>query len=330
MKLDWPVEIAGTGMIVPDKVLSNADLTNLVDTSDEWITQRTGIHERRLAAEGETTLTLATAASRAALADAGLTAEDVDLIICATITPEHPLPATACLLQAALGCRWVPSYDVAAACSGFVWAAIQGAMYVSNNMARNVLVVGAERLSSIVDMQDRATCILFGDAAGAAIIRRSADAQRGILASRWGADGYRGMLINVPAGGAKLPASQRTLDERLHYMRMEGREVYKFAVTQMYTIIHETCEDAGVKAEDLKLIIPHQSNLRIIESAARKAGVPMDKVAVNIDRYGNTSAASVPVALHESRASGRIESGDLVMLVAFGAGLTWGSILLRI
>jgi len=330
MKLGWPVEIVGTGASMPDKVVTNDDLAQQVNTSNEWIVQRTGIRERRWCVEGETTLTMATAASRQALAAAGLAPEDIDAIVVATITPEHPLPATACLLQTELGCRWVPAYDMAAACSGFVWAMMVGSQYVTNGLARNVLVVGAETLTTITNMQDRGTCILFGDAAGAAIIRRSETPQREILAGRWGADGERGKLIIIPAGGAKHPASHTTVDERLHYMQMQGREVYKFAVTQMHAIIHETCEDAGIRPEELKLIVPHQSNLRIIESAAKKAGVPMEKVLVNIDRYGNTSSASVAVGLHEARSGGQFEAGDYVMLVAFGAGLTWGSLLFRV
>ncbi len=329
MRLDWPIEIVGTGVHIPEKVVTNDDLGKVVDTSNEWILQRTGIRERRWTTPEQSTLHMSADASRTALADAGLSPEDIDLIVVATITPEHTLPSTACLLQAELGCRWVPAFDLSAACSGFVWAFINGAQQIFNGMARNVLVVGAETLSTITDPDDRATCILFGDAAGAAVIRNSGESSRRILASRWGADGARGRLIYIPAGGARHPASHETIDQRLHYMRMQGREVYKFAVTQMYSIIHETCKDAGVTADDLKLIVPHQSNLRIIESAAHKAGVPMERVIVNIDRYGNTSAASVAVALHEARAAGRIEPGDLVMLVAFGAGLTWGSVLLR-
>lgn len=330
MRLAWPVEIVGTGSAVPETVVTNDDLAKRVDTTHDWIVQRTGIHERRINGPDDSTLTLATAASRAALADANLEPVDIELIIVATATPEHPLPATGCLLQAELGCRWIPGYDMAAACSGYVWALTQAAQNVVSGLAHNVLVVGAESLTTITDHEDRATCILFGDAAGAAILRPSTDPQRGILAGRWGADGARGMLITVPAGGAKLPASHRTVDERLHYMKMQGREVYKFAVTQMHTIIKDTCDDAGVDIDDVKLVIPHQSNLRIIESAAHKAGFPMDRVLVNINRYGNTSAASIAVGLDEARREGRIVSGDLLLLVAFGAGLTWGSLLLRV
>ena len=329
MKLGWPVEIAGTGMCVPDRVVTNADFTKWLDTSNEWIVQRTGILERRAAGEGESTLMFGAKAGEAALADAGMTAEDIDVIVCATVTPEHQLPGTACEIQAALGCRWIPAFDLGAACSGYVWAFTVGAQYIATGMAKNVMVLGAETLTTITDMQDRGTAILFGDGAGAAILRASGDSGRSLLAARQGADGARGMLINVPAGGAKQPATQETVAQRLHYMKMRGREVYKFAVTQMFEIIHKTAEDAGVTPDDLKLVVPHQSNLRIIESACQKAGVPMERVLVNIHRYGNTSAASVAIGLHEARRDGRIEPGDLVMLVAFGAGLTWGSALLR-
>jgi 3-oxoacyl-[acyl-carrier-protein] synthase-3 len=329
MRLGWPIEIAGTGAYCPTEVVTNADLARQVDTSNEWIVQRTGILERRRRAVGETTVTMAQEAAKIALAEAGLTPEQIELIVFATITPDQQLPASACELQAALGCRWIPAFDMAAACSGYVWALLNGAQQVQSGLADPVLVVGAESLTTITDPEDRATVILFGDAAGAAVLRRSTDPQRGILAGRWGADGARGHLISIPGGGARQPATHQTIDDRLHYMKMQGREVYKFAVTQMYSIIHSTCEDAGVSADDLKLIVPHQSNLRIIESAAKKAGVPMERVLVNIDRYGNTSSASVAVALHEARTQGRIEPGDLVLLVAFGAGLTWGSLLLR-
>ncbi|MBU0638257.1 MAG: ketoacyl-ACP synthase III [Planctomycetes bacterium] len=330
MKLAWGVEIAGTGLGIPDRVVTNDDLAQRLDTSDDWIVQRTGIRERRLGRPDETTLPLATKASWAALADAGLTPQDIDLIICGTITPEHQLPATACELQAALGCRWVPAFDIAAACCGFVWSMTTAAQYIHTGMADRALVVGAEYLTSITDMEERSMAILFGDGAGAAILRRSDDPQRGVLAARMGADGARGRLIWVPAGGAAEPATTRTVNERLHYMRMSGREVYKFAVTQMHEIIQETASEAGVTVADIALVVPHQSNLRIIESACKRAGVPPERVVVNIDRYGNTSAASVAIALHEARQAGRIRPGQLLMLVAFGAGLTWGSLLMRV
>jgi 3-oxoacyl-[acyl-carrier-protein] synthase-3 len=329
MRLAWAVEVAGTGLSVPERILTNADLAARVETSNEWIVQRTGIRERRIAAPGQSTLTFAVPAARAALADARLVPEDIDLIVCATITPDHQLPSTASELQAALGCRWVPAFDVAAACSGFVWAFAIAAQHIVTGLARNVLLVGAELLTGITDPLERGTAVLFGDGAGAAVLRPSSDPQRGIMAIRQGADGARGMLIHIPAGGSKLPASVQTLAQRQHYMTMRGREVYKFAVSQMQEIIAKTAEDAGVGVDRIALIIPHQSNLRIIESACERAGIPPQRVFVNIDRYGNTSAASVGIALHEARRGGRIKAGDLVMLVAFGAGLTWGSVLLR-
>ncbi|HPC23376.1 MAG: ketoacyl-ACP synthase III [Phycisphaerae bacterium] len=329
MKVDWEVEVAGTGFSVPERIVTNAEFASRIDTSDEWIVQRTGIRERRFAAPDESTLTFAAAAGRTALAQAQMSPTELDLIVCGTITPDHTLPSTASLLQAELGCRWIPAFDLAAACSGMVWSFIVAAQYIATGTARNVLVVGAETLTRITDQEDRGTAVLFGDGAGAVILRPSTAPQRRILAMRQGADGTRAMLINVPAGGAKYPASPQTLAERMHYMRMRGREIYKFAVTQMCDIIHETAADAGLRVEDVALIIPHQSNLRIIELACHKAGVAPERVLVNIDRYGNTSAASVGIALHEARMAGRIKPGDVVMLVAFGAGLTWGSILLR-
>ncbi|TWT45891.1 3-oxoacyl-[acyl-carrier-protein] synthase 3 [Phycisphaerae bacterium RAS1] len=330
MKLDWPIEIIGAGVSLPTKAVSNADFCKRLDTTEEWITQRTGILSRRMAAPEESTLTLAVDASRQAIAEAGLTPKDLDMIVLGTITPEHALPATSCELQAALGCRWIPAFDLVAACSGFVWSFVTAAHYVHTGMAGNVLVVGAETLTRITDMEDRGTAILFGDGAGAVVIRKSADPHRRLLAARMGSDGERGMLIWIPAGGAKEPASVKSVNERLHYMRMKGREVYKFAVTQFQELIAETLDDAGVKIEDVKLVVPHQSNMRIIESACERFGLPREKVVINIDRYGNTSAASIPIAFWEAKRDGRFQPGDLVLLVAFGAGLTWGSALLRV
>lgn len=330
MKLAWPLEILGTGASVPEQVLTNDDLTKRVDTTDEWIVQRTGIRERRIAAEGESTLTFATAAARQALAEAGLGPDGVDLIIVSTISPEHPLPATACELQAALGCPQIPAFDMQAACSGFVWGLIQAGQFIQSGMARRVLLLGAETLSRITDWEDRGTCILFGDGAGAAVVGRSDDSQRGVLAAQMGCDGVKGKHIWIPAGGSAEPASLKTVNERLHTMKMAGREVYKFAVTKMHEIVKTTAEEAGVSLDEIKLIVPHQSNARIIESACSKLDFPLERVVMNIDRYGNTSAASVVLGLHEARQAGRLEPGDLVMLAAFGAGLTWGSCLLRV
>jgi len=330
MKARWAVEIAGTGAHLPTHVVTNEHFTKTLDTSDEWIVQRTGIRERRIVGPGESTLTLSAGASRQALAEAGLRPDQLDLIVHATATPDHPLPATACELQAELGCGWIPAFDIQAACSGFVYALVNAAQFIASGMASNVLTLGSETLTSITDMEDRGTAILFGDGAGAAILRPSEDPSKGILAAKLGADGARAKAVWVPAGGSAEPASTKTVNERLHYMKMKGRAIYKFAVTTMHSLVKETAEEAGVGLDELALVIPHQSNLRIIESAVERLGLPMEKVSINIDRYGNTSAASIPLALHEARETGRIKSGDLVMLVAFGAGLTWGSALMRI
>lgn len=330
MRTRWSVEIVGTGAQVPARVVTNDEFTKHLDTSDEWIVQRTGIRERRIAGPGESTLTFSAAASRQALAEAKLRPDEIDLIIQATVTPDHVLPSTACELQAELGCGWIPAFDIEAACSGFVYAMVNAAQFIHSGMAKNVLILGSESLTRITDMEDRATAILFGDGAGAAILCPSKDPNKGILAARLGADGGRARAVWVPGGGSAEPASNKTVNERLHYMKMKGREIYKFAVTMMHSLVEETAQDAGISPHDLALVIPHQSNLRIIESAVDRLGLPMDRVAVNIDRYGNTSAASIGMALHEARETQRIKSGDLVMLVGFGAGLTWGSALLRI
>ncbi len=330
MKTSWAVEVAGLGAWAPPQVVTNDDLSKRLDTSDEWITQRTGIRERRIAADGETTLMMAEKAARQALQDAKLTAKDLDLIIVCTVTPEHTLPSTSCELQAALGCDWIPAFDLAAACSGFIYGLTTAAQFIQAGTAKTVLVVGAETMTRITDQEDRATAILFGDAAGAAVLRKATKPEQQILAVNIGADGDRAKMIWVPAGGSCLPTTPTGLAERLQYMRMSGREVYKFAVTQMQAILAKTLEDAGVSVDDVALFVPHQSNLRIIESACDKIGMPMERVMVNIDRYGNSSAASVPLALTEAWQTGRLKRGDLVMLLGFGAGLTWGSALLRL
>ncbi|MGE3182724.1 MAG: beta-ketoacyl-ACP synthase III, partial [Phycisphaerae bacterium] len=330
MKVDWPVEIAGTGMYVPERVFTNTDFEKQgMETSDEWIVKRTGIRERRFCRDDESTLDLAEAASRAALENAGLTPNDIDLIICGTITPEHTLPATACELQARLGCREIPAFDQVSACTGFTWSFLSASQFIVGGMAERALVIGAEAMSRITDLQDRGTAILFGDAAGAAILQRSTAAERKVLAARMGSDGTQSQSIWIPAGGSKEPTTPRTVNEKLHFVRMNGREVYKFAVTKMQEVMQGTLDDAGVSEADVAYVIPHQSNLRIIESACEKLGFGLDRVMINIDRYGNTSAASVAVGLHEARRDGKIKSGDLVLMMAFGAGLTWGSALVR-
>lgn len=330
MRVHWAIEIAGIGASLPVTTVTNHDFARRIETSDEWIAKRTGIRERRVAGPGETTMTLAVAASREAIQNAGLTPSDIDLIINATITPDHVLPSTSCQLQDALGCRMIPSFDLVAACSGYVYGLITAAQFIHCGVAKNVLVVGAECLTRMTDMEDRATAVLFGDGAAATVLRPSGDPTRGVFAARMGADGSGGQMIWVPAGGAAEPASQKTLNERLHYIRMKGRDVYKFAVTQMQQLVEETLAEVGLGVDDIALYVPHQSNLRIIESACERLRIPLERVVINIDRFGNTSAASVPLALYDAQRSGRLRRGDHILLIAFGAGLTWASALMRI
>lgn len=322
--------IRGMGSALPARIVTNGDFEKTLETSDEWIRTRSGICERRFVSDGENTLTLATAAARKALENAGLTGNDLDLIVMATCTPAYPLPATACLLQDALGCRPIPAFDVSAACSGFVYALVTGSCLMHSGGYHRVLVVGAETMSAITDFEDRTTCVLLGDGAGAAILSPSDNEISGLYDQCLGADGSGAKLIWIPAGGSAEPASSKTLDGRLHYMKMQGREVYRFAVTKMQEVLVGALDRAGITIDDLKLVIPHQSNLRIIESAAEKLGLPSHKVAVNIDRYGNTSAASIPLAFDEVWRSAGLKRGDWVLLAALGGGLTWGTALLRV
>lgn len=325
------VKIVGTGCAVPDKVLDNQYFVDRLNTTDEWIRERTGILERRVVGENESTATLATAAARQALAEAKLTPGDLDMIIVATITPEYVFPSTACCVQRDLDAPPLAAIDIEAACSGFIYALVMGTFMIQGGHYRHVLAIGAETMSRATDYEDRGTCILFGDGAGAAILAATPDASGpALLHNSLHADGRGAMILSIPAGGSKLPTSQMTVDERLHYVKMQGREVYKLAVKRNFEIVDAVFKETGLRPEDLALVIPHQSNLRIIESARERLGLPKDRVFVNIDRYGNTSAASVPVAFHECRQSGRIKSGDLVLLVSFGAGFTWASALLRL
>lgn len=330
MSCHLPISIRGTGCAIPANVVTNDDFTKWVDTSDEWIRTRTGIRERRFVSDGQSTLDLAVEASRNAIADARITAGDIDLIICATITPEHPTPATACFLQNRLGLNTTPAFDISAACSGFVYAFIVGAHFISPGGYRNVLVVSPECMSRFTDFQDRGTCILFGDGAGAVVLGPAENPKQGIHHWLLGADGSGAAMIMVPAGGAREPASEQTVRERKHFMRMNGREVYKFAVTKMQEVIHGAMVSQKLGPDDIAMVIPHQSNLRIIESATQKLGFPAEKVYVNIDRYGNTSGASVGIALDEVRKAGQVRPGQWLLLAAFGAGLTWASALVKV
>jgi 3-oxoacyl-[acyl-carrier-protein] synthase-3 len=321
--------ISGTGRGVPSDVLDNEYFASYLDTSDEWITSRSGIRQRYRAAEKETTVTLGLEASRKALDDAGIAPTDLDLIIFATVTPDTPVPAAACWLQAELGADGVPAFDVNAACAGFVYAAVQATAFIKSGYMRRVLIVGSETLSRIVDYEDRATCVLFGDGAAAAVISASDDPERGFIHHQMGADGQGAEYIHMPGGGSRVPASAMSVAERLHFLRMNGREVYKFAVQKFNTVVAESLAATGLTPEQLDFIIPHQSNLRIIKSVQDKLKLPDEKLVVNIDRYGNTSSASVGLALDEARRDGRIQPGHTVMLIAFGAGLTWASLICR-
>ncbi len=325
---DYGAIIAGTGSYLPEKRLTNADLARMVDTNDDWITQRTGIRERRIAAAGESTATLAAAAARAALESARLTPADVDLVVCATITPEMGFPSTACFVAAALGMSSTPAFDLAAACSGFLYGIETATAFVKSGRYRNVLVVGAETLSRITDYQDRGSCILFGDGAGAAVVQRSDDPTTGILYTNIHADGNGWELLHLKPG-SRYSIDQTMLADRDQFIKLKGREVYKFAVHRFEELIGDAMRRCELTADQVALIIPHQSNLRIIESAMHKLSLPPEKAFVNIDRYGNTSAASVPIALDEARRAGRIKPGDHVLFVAFGAGLTWSSAVVR-
>jgi len=320
--------ILGLGASIPEKVITNFDLEKMVDTSDEWIRTRTGIRERRVAPEGQTTSDLALAAARQALAAAGLTAERLDLIIVATVTPDMPFPATACLVQERLGAHRAAAFDLEAACSGFVYALTTGAQFIQAGVYDYVLVIGAETLSRIVDWTDRSTCVLLGDGAGAVVLGPVPD-DAGILAAYLGADGSGADLLKQPAGGSLLPASLETVKRRLHFIQMQGREVFRFAVNIMGDAAQKALAQCGLTFADVDLYVPHQANYRIIEASAKRFGLPMEKVMVNIDRYGNTSAASIPVALNEAFRAGRIKSGDIVLLVAFGGGLTWGAAVVK-
>jgi 3-oxoacyl-[acyl-carrier-protein] synthase-3 len=326
-----PAHVVGWGKYVPERVLTNDELARMVDTSDGWIQTRTGISERRIAAEGETTSSMAIEAAWRALETAGLAPAELDVIIVATATPDHVFPATACLVQDALGAKNAAAFDLSAGCTGFVYALGVAADMIAGDCGKGTataLVVGAETLSRITDWTDRATCVLFGDGAGAVVLR-SNGARGGVLATRLGADGSGGDLLHLPAGGSKEPASHRTVSERRHYLQMRGREVFRFAVRAMPTAVREALDQANLTPLDLDLLIPHQANQRILEAAARALGLPLDAVYTNLDRYGNTSAASIPIALCEAADEGLIQRDDVVVCVGFGAGLTWGATAVR-
>jgi 3-oxoacyl-[acyl-carrier-protein] synthase-3 len=319
--------IAGTGSYAPAKVLTNADLEGMVATSDEWIRERTGIRERRIAATGEACSDLAVQAGKRALTAAGLAATDLEMILVATCTGDYPVPATACLVQHQLGAAKAAACDLSAACCGFVYALSVADAYVKNGM-RHVLVIGSEVMSAITDWTDRNTCVLFGDGAGAVVVSAS-DGEQGILSTHLRSDGTLCELIMVPGGGSRTPPSEKVLAEHLQYIKMKGNETFKVAVRTLEEIARATLSANSLRVEDLDLYVPHQANVRILKAVIERLGLPREKVLLNLDRYGNTSAASIPIALDEAVREGRIKSGSLVMLGAFGAGLTWASAIIR-
>jgi 3-oxoacyl-[acyl-carrier-protein] synthase-3 len=322
------VGILGTGSFAPERVLSNAELASMVDTSDEWITTRTGIKSRRIADAATATSDLAAEAGRRAIADAKIAPEEIDMIVVATATPDMLFPASACLVQSALGLKRACAFDVSAACSGFVYSLSLAKALISSGAYDKILVIGAETLSKIVDWTDRNTCVLFGDGAGAAVIGEVEEG-RGIQSVLLGSDGSLSHWLNMPGGGSRMPISHEVIEQRLHYVKMNGNNVFKYAVTAMGTAALAALDRANASPSEIDILVPHQANLRIIEAVAERIGVPMSKVFVNLDRYGNTSAASVPIALDEACRSGRLKRGDLVEVVVFGGGFTWGAAVLR-
>ena len=319
-----PCSITGVGSYVPSRVLTNAELERMVDTTDEWITSRTGIKERRIAAKNEFTSDMAAKAAERAMKVAGVVAAQVDLVIVASITPDMPFPATACLVQQKIGAHRAAAFDLEAACSGFIFGLEVAQQFIMSRTYDTVLVIGAEKLSSIVDWKDRNTCVLFGDGAGAAILQYRPNSH-GLLTAVMGADGKKAELLYMPGGGSRCPASADSLATRQHYLRMNGKETFKNAVQAMYTAAQEALRRCELDISQIKCVIPHQANRRIIDAVAERLGATQDQLFINLDRYGNTSAASVAIALDEVVTTGRIQRGDLVLLVVFGAGLTWGA-----
>ncbi|MGJ3242940.1 MAG: beta-ketoacyl-ACP synthase III [Opitutales bacterium] len=323
------IVIEGLGTCIPERVMTNKDLTELVDTSDEWIFTRTGIRERRIAAEHQATSDLAAAAGQQALERAGVPAGDIDLLIVATCTPDMAFPSTACLVQARLGIPQTTCFDMEAACSGFVYALEVATALLRTGRHRKALVIGAEKLSAITDWTDRTTCVLFGDGAGAAVLGRSDTPGIGILDTLSRADGSDPSLLNVPAGGSRRPITPAVLEANNQFIRMKGRELFKVVVRVVNQIARDIIIKNGLTNDDIDYVVPHQANVRMIESMSGYLEIPMERFIVNLDRYGNTSAASVPIALEEAASSGRIQSGSTVLLIAFGAGLTWAASLIK-
>ena len=321
------VSFSGIGSYVPEKILTNFDFEKMVDTSDEWIRTRSGIRERHIADASQATSDLALIAGKRALHSAGIKPKEIGAIIVATATPDMLFPSTACLVQAQIGAPHVISFDISAGCTGFLYGLAVGENFVLNGYD-NVLVIGADTLTRITDYEDRRTCVLFGDAAGAVVLKKT-ETEHGIISSYFAADGSYWEPLYQPAGGTRIPASHDSVDQRLHYIKMQGNEVFKLAVRAMAEAAVKTLKKAGIHGSEVDLFIPHQANIRIIEASAKRLHIPMDKVLINLDKYGNTSAASIPLALDQAVQEGRVSKGSLILMIAFGAGFTWGGVLLR-
>ncbi|WP_066639341.1 beta-ketoacyl-ACP synthase III [Desulfolucanica intricata] len=328
MQKKFNAGIVGLGTYVPDRILTNLELQQIVETSDEWIRTRTGIKERRIAAPEQATSDLAYESAKRALESSGVTPNEIDLIIVATNTPDMFFPATGCIIQERLNAQRAAAFDLEAGCTGFIYGLVAADAFISSGIYKTVLVIGADILSRVVNWKDRNTCVLFGDGAGAAVLR-PVETDRGILSVCLGSDGSGAENLTIPAGGSRLPTSLKTLEEDLHYIHMNGRDVFKFAVKAMGDASKKVIAGAGLKQEDIDFLVPHQANIRIIESAAKRLKLPMDKVLVTVDRYGNNSTASIPLALEEAVEDGRIKDGQNIVLVGFGAGLTWGAVAMR-
>ena len=320
--------VTGTGMSVPDRVMTNHDLEKIVETSDDWIRTRTGIRERRIALPEESMSQFAVAASRRALDMAGLTPDQIELIICATVTPDVPIPATACLIQHELGCKQAAAFDMSAGCSGFIYAQSVAKQFIVSGRCKHVLVIGAELLSKFLDWSDRTTCVIFADGAGAAVMSEG-DLPQGVLASAMHTDGSMSDFICMEGGGSRYPVSADTIARKMHYIKMRGNETFKIAVRSLDDVSREVLKKAGLTPDDVDWFIPHQANQRIIGAVGERLGIPAERSYVNVERYGNTSAASIPIALDEAVRAGCVKRGDVVLMAAFGAGLTWAASVVR-
>jgi 3-oxoacyl-[acyl-carrier-protein] synthase-3 len=329
MKGSLKAVITGTGSYLPDQIVTNDDLAKQVDTNDEWIRTRTGIGERRVLAEGLATSDMCFEAARKALEDAGTVAADIDLIIVGTVTSDMLFPSTACLVQHRLGAVKAAAFDLSAGCTGFIYGLVTAAQFLETGMYRTALVIGADTLSRVIDWSDRSTCVLFGDGAGAVVLEAVSNTDYGILGGYLGADGGGAHLLNQPGGGSRCPATRDSVENGLHYLRMEGKEVFKFAVKTMGEAALHVLKECGLCQEDVDFLIPHQANLRIVDAALKRLELPSDRVYTNLEKYGNMSSASVPVALDEAARLGKLQKGNLLLLIAFGAGLTWGGVALR-